>query len=107
MIWVQHSSDDELPVGSDAWQYVEALHREEAEPLVHKRYGDSFEATDLESQLAERGVGRLVVTGRRRLMHASVRRFTAPSPAGTTRSSWETPTPPRISPSGHADARTR
>ena len=34
-----------------------------AEPLIHKRYGDSFEDTDLEARLAERGVGRLVVTG--------------------------------------------
>ena len=30
---------------------------------MQKRYGDSFEATDLESVLAERGVGRLIVTG--------------------------------------------
>ena len=29
----------------------------------HKSYGDSFEDTDLEERLAERGVGRLVVTG--------------------------------------------
>ena len=28
-----------------------------------RRFGDSFEATDLEKLLAERGVGRLVVTG--------------------------------------------
>ena len=30
---------------------------------MHKHYGDAFEATDLEEVLAERGVGRLVVTG--------------------------------------------
>ena len=34
-----------------------------AEPLVQKRYPDSFEETDLESVLAARGVGRLVVAG--------------------------------------------
>ena len=39
------------------------LVREDGEPLVHKHYGDSFEDTDLESVLAERGVGRLLVTG--------------------------------------------
>ena len=33
------------------------------EPLVHKRFGDSFEDTELESILAQLGVGRLVVTG--------------------------------------------
>ena len=37
--------------------------RRDSEPLVQKRYGDSFEETDLESLLAERGVGRLVVAG--------------------------------------------
>ena len=62
VIWVQHS-DDEMPVGTDGWQYVPELTREESEPVVHKRYGDSFEDTDLESVLAERQVGRLVVTG--------------------------------------------
>jgi len=63
VIWVQHTSDDELPQGSEQWQYVDELQREETEPLVHKRYGDSFEDTELESELAARGVGRLVVTG--------------------------------------------
>ena len=63
VIWVQHASDDELPEGSEQWQYVDELQREETEPLVHKRYGDSFEDTELESELAARGVGRLVVTG--------------------------------------------
>jgi nicotinamidase-related amidase len=62
VIWVQHSND-EMVEGSDGWQYVPELQRLESEPLVHKRYGDSFEATTLESELAERGVGRLVVTG--------------------------------------------
>jgi nicotinamidase-related amidase len=62
VIWVQHVSD-ELPEGSEQWQYVDELQPAEMEPLVHKRYGDSFEDTDLESQLAARGVGRLVVAG--------------------------------------------
>jgi nicotinamidase-related amidase len=63
VIWVQHNSDDELPRGSEQWHYVDELQREEGEPLVHKRYGDSFEDTELESELAARGVGRLVVAG--------------------------------------------
>lgn len=62
VVWVQHS-DDDLPRGSDSWQYVPELVRRDAEPVVHKAYGDSFEATELEALLAERGVGRLVVTG--------------------------------------------
>lgn len=60
--WVQHS-DDELQRRSDVWEYVPELKRDESEPLVHKNYGDSFEDTELESLLAERGVGRVIVTG--------------------------------------------
>ena len=62
VIWVQHSSDN-LPRDSDEWQYVDELQRSGSEPVVHKRYADSFEETGLESELASRGVGRLVVTG--------------------------------------------
>jgi nicotinamidase-related amidase len=62
VIWVQHTSE-ELPTGSDLWAYVPELARRDSEPLVPKEYGDSFEATNLEELLAERRVGRLVVTG--------------------------------------------
>jgi nicotinamidase-related amidase len=62
VVWVQHNSDD-LPRDSENWQYVAELKRNDAEPLVQKWYGDSFEDTDLESVLAERGIGRLVVSG--------------------------------------------
>ena len=47
VIWVQHSADD-LPIDSEAWQYVPELTATESEPLVAKRYGDSFEDTNLE-----------------------------------------------------------
>ncbi len=62
VVWVQHSGDD-LPRGSDAWQFVPELTRRDPEPVVHKCYADSFEDTDLEQVLAARGIGRLVVTG--------------------------------------------
>jgi nicotinamidase-related amidase len=62
VIWVQHS-DGNLAEGSEEWEYVDELQRAESEPVVHKHYGDSFEDTELESELAARGVGRLVVSG--------------------------------------------
>ena len=62
VVWVQHS-DDDLPEGSEPWQYIDDLVRADDEPLVHKHYGDSFDDTDLESILAERQVGHIVVTG--------------------------------------------
>ncbi|MET7290509.1 cysteine hydrolase family protein [Streptomyces sp. NPDC005573] len=62
VIWVQHH-DDELKRDSEPWAYVPELTREDAEPLVHKTYRDSFEDTDLEDVLAEHRVGRLIVAG--------------------------------------------
>lgn len=62
IIWVQHS-DGQLARGSDNWRIVAELNPGNAEPLVEKNYGDSFEATTLEMVLSGLGVGRLVVVG--------------------------------------------
>ena len=62
VIWVQHKSDD-LPVDTEGWAYVPELQMTDAETVIHKEYGDSFEATDLEAELARLSVGKLVVTG--------------------------------------------
>jgi nicotinamidase-related amidase len=62
VVWVQHS-DDGLTRGSDEWRIVPELTPGDAEPLVEKNYGDSFEDTTLETVLSDLGVGRLVVVG--------------------------------------------
>ncbi|MGJ5094138.1 isochorismatase family protein [Bradyrhizobium oligotrophicum] len=62
VVWVQHS-DQGLPTGSPAWEFVPELVPAAGEPVVHKSYPDAFEDTELEAQLAARGVGRLIVTG--------------------------------------------
>ena len=62
VVWVQHH-DEGLERDSDDWQLVPELHRGDNEPLVDKSYGDSFEATTLEAELASRNVGRLVIVG--------------------------------------------
>src|ERR1700686_442199 len=62
VVWVQHS-DEGLARGSDDWRIVPELTPGDAEPLVEKSYGDSFEDTTLESVLEGLGVGRLVVVG--------------------------------------------
>ena len=106
VVWVQHS-DDELPKGSESWEYVPELVRRDAEPLVEKEYGDSFEATDLESVLADRGVGRLVVTGAqtdaciRSTIHGALARgydVTLVGDAHTTEdlSEWGAPPPDKV-----------
>ena len=106
VVWVQHS-DAELVRDSDAWQYVPELAQTADEPLVHKQYGDSFEDTDLETVLAERGVGRLIVAGaqtdqciRATLHGAVVRGYDAilVSDAHTTEdlSEWGAPPPEQV-----------
>jgi nicotinamidase-related amidase len=62
IVWIQHNSD-ELPAGSETWQFVPELVRRESEPLVQKAYGDAFEETDLEPVLGERGIGALLISG--------------------------------------------
>ncbi|GAA0835968.1 isochorismatase family protein [Streptosporangium amethystogenes subsp. fukuiense] len=62
VVWIQHS-DEQLARGSDDWRIVPELTPGDAEPLVEKNYGDSFEDTALEAVLSGLGVGRLVVVG--------------------------------------------
>jgi len=106
VVWVQHSSD-ELAEGSETWQYVPELLRRDDEPLVHKRYGDAFEDTELEDVLARHQVGRLVVSGaqtdaciRSTLHGALVRGYDATlvSDAHTTEdlSEWGAPPPGQV-----------
>jgi nicotinamidase-related amidase len=106
VVWVQHSSEH-LVKGSDQWQLVPELNRDEAEPLVEKNYGDSFEDTTLESVLGDLGVGRLIVAGaqtdaciRSTLHGALVRGYDATlvSDAHTTEdlSEWGAPPPGQV-----------
>jgi nicotinamidase-related amidase len=62
VVWIQHS-DEQLTEGSDQWQIVPELRPDAGEPLLHKLYGDAFEDTTLETELADLGVGRLVIVG--------------------------------------------
>lgn len=62
VVWVQHSADD-LPRGSEEWQYVPELVQVEGEAVIHKTFGNSFEETDLEDVLAKAGIGHLIVAG--------------------------------------------
>jgi nicotinamidase-related amidase len=102
VVWVRHS-DEDLATGSDEWQIVPELVPDDAEPLVEKSYGDSFEDTTLENVLSGLGVGRLVVAGaqtdaciRSTLHGALVRGYdvTLVSDAHTTDDSTEWGAPP-------------
>jgi nicotinamidase-related amidase len=106
VVWVQHN-DDNLRRGSDEWRIVPELSPDEAEPLVEKSYGDSFEETTLENVLSALGVGRLVVVGaqtdaciRSTLHGALVRGYDATlvSDAHTTedQTEWGAPPPEQV-----------
>jgi nicotinamidase-related amidase len=106
VIWVQHSGDG-LERGTDEWGIVPELAPGDAEPLIEKTYGDSFEATNLETVLSDLGVGRLVVVGaqtdaciRSTLHGAFVRGYDATlvSDAHTTedQTSWGAPPPDQV-----------
>ena len=106
VVWVQHS-DDQIARGSDGWRIVPELAPGDAEPLVEKNYGDSFEDTTLETVLSGLGVGRLVVVGaqtdaciRSTLHGALVRGYDAilVSDAHTTedQSAWGAPPPDQV-----------
>ena len=106
VVWVQHS-DKQLAKGSDSWRIVSELTPAEAEPLVEKSYGDSFEDTTLEKVLEGLGVGRLVVVGaqtdaciRSTLHGALVRGYDATlvSDAHTTedQTAWGAPPPDQV-----------
>ncbi len=106
VVWVQHS-DAQLARETDEWRIVPELAPADAEPLVEKNYGDSFEETTLETVLSGLGVGRLVVVGaqtdacvRSTLHGAFVRGYDATlvSDAHTTEdmSKWGAPPPGQV-----------
>jgi nicotinamidase-related amidase len=106
VVWVQHN-DEGLARGSEDWEIVPELTPNDAEPLVEKSYGDSFEDTRLEDLLAGLEVGRLVVVGaqtdaciRSTLHGAFVRGYDATlvSDAHTTedQTAWGAPPPDQV-----------
>lgn len=106
VVWVQHS-DEELAMGSDDWRIVPELTPEDAEHLVEKSHGDSFEDTTLEMVLSGLGVGRLVVVGAqtdhciRSTLDGAIRRgydATLVSDAHTTedQTEWGSPPPDQV-----------
>jgi nicotinamidase-related amidase len=106
VVWVQDCGEGRAE-GSEDWRIVPELAPDSAEPLVAKKYGDSFEDTTLEDVLSGLGVGRLIITGaqsdaciRCTLHGAFVRGYDAilVSDAHTTEdlTSWGAPPPDQV-----------
>ena len=62
VVWVQHS-DEDLPHGSQEWQWVPELVPARGEQLLHKHFNSSFEQTSLEQDLAALGATHLMLAG--------------------------------------------
>ena len=106
VVWVQHS-DEQLSTGTDDWRSVSELTPSDAESLIEKNFGDSFENTTLETVLSDLGVGRLIIVGaqtdaciRSTLHGALVRGYDASlvSDAHTTedQTAWGAPPPDQV-----------
>ncbi len=106
VVWVRHS-DEQLSTGTNDWRIVSELTPSDAESLIEKNYGDSFENTTLETVLSDLGVGRLIIVGaqtdaciRSTLHGALVRGYDASlvSDAHTTgdQTAWGAPPPDQV-----------
>lgn len=62
VVWIRHSSPV-LELGSPGWEIVPELQPAVGEPIVEKRYGDSFEDTDLKQVLDELKATELFLCG--------------------------------------------
>lgn len=62
VLWVQHS-DDELAVGSPAWQLAQGLLPASGEPVIGKLFNSPFEETGLEHELARLHATHIVLAG--------------------------------------------
>lgn len=63
VIFIQHSNENTLVSGSNAWELHPQIQPSENEMIIHKRYGNAFESTDLHAELTGRNVDTLVITG--------------------------------------------
>ena len=65
VIYVQHEEpgSGEMDRGAEGWHIHPGVAPLEADPVVHKLYGDAFMVTNLSEVLAGLGVGHLVITG--------------------------------------------
>ena len=93
VIWVQHTSD-ELPQGSDQWQYVDEL--QQSSPSPSSTSGTATRSRTRSSRSSRRASA-ASSSRARRPTSASGRPCTARSCAATTPSSSATPTRPRTS----------
>jgi len=63
VIFVQHANDKTLVEGGRDWQLHPDIQPVDGELIIHKRHGDAFVDTPLQSELEKMGINLLFVTG--------------------------------------------
>ncbi|QCR18555.1 isochorismatase family protein [Agrococcus sp. SGAir0287] len=63
VVWIQQEDEGDLRHGSDGWRIAAPLAPADGEAVVAKTYGDAFDATSLESVLADLDASEVVVCG--------------------------------------------
>ena len=64
VVYVQHEEDGgDMERDSDGWQIVKDIAPSDSDPVVGKRFGDSFAETTLQETLQGLGAGHLVMCG--------------------------------------------
>jgi nicotinamidase-related amidase len=64
VLWVQHIDEEEGVVpGTEGFEFLDALHPEEGEYRIHKKYGNSFNKTNCSEILKEKNVDTVIITG--------------------------------------------
>lgn len=64
VVWVQHiDEEDGVVPGVPGFDYIPALKPQEGDLHIHKRYGNSFNKTDLDALLKKQDVDTVILSG--------------------------------------------
>ena len=63
VIYMQHEDDTMLPLGSENWDFVDAISPQEDDTVIRKQHSNAFEETGLHDLLQKKGINELIVGG--------------------------------------------
>ena len=63
VIYMQHDDDAMMPLGSEKWEFVDAISPQAGDTVIPKRHPNAFEETELHGMLQKAGITQLIVGG--------------------------------------------
>lgn len=63
VVYIQHENKSILEKGSDGWQFHPNIKPKATDLIIHKKQGNAFLDTTLQSDLEARGIKHLLITG--------------------------------------------